>query len=395
MNFLWSLQTVFDERCFIRYTVPYHHDYRKVMSMKKRVLTFLLAIAVLLILLPTAFAETGSAEFTTDTIESVIGNTVSMRVYVKLNASDGQLLNTWRATVSYDPEALTYVGFALRDDDTRTDSVSGTDSLWGVNASEPGVLEIAFSNAFGCKEDGYLVTLSFRTQQTGSYAIDLKNVVYSTYRESDGGVVSYSLADSTLTTLTVLETMPTDSPTPDPTETPTPTPTPDPTETPTPTPTSKPTATPDEDDEEDEDPEPTRKPTATPTRKPRQTPTVQPTASPTASPTATPMPTPVPTPVPTSAPTGTPTAAVTVPPTEAPRTGTLITDGEGGCSNCSNTSLGILILDIGIGFLALQMVIVVLIILRKRKIPKNDFLDDEDSESDSDDSSDDDLDFTE
>lgn len=351
--------------------------------MRKRLLAFLLALAIAVIWVP-ALAEVGAAVFTVETQETVVGNTVALRVSARANGADGQRLNTWRGAFSYDPQALEYVGFVLEDETTRETTIAGLDSVWAVNDSVPGYLEIGFSNAFGCTEDGYLVTILLRALKTGSYTIDLKDVVYSTYRPADGGVSSYTKVDETVASVTIYETMPTESPSPTPVATDTPSPSP--TGTPTAKPTQKPTATPDDDD--DEYYEPTRKPTATPTRKPRQTPTTNPTASPTALPTATPAPTPDATPQPTTVPTDTSNATASPLATSTPYTGRLLTDGEGGCNN---SSLGILILDIGIAFLALQMIIVVLIILRKRKQPKNDFLDDE---SDEEDMTEDDLDFT-
>ena len=338
--------------------------------MKKRVLSFLLAVC-LLFAASTALAEVGNAEFTTETQETLLGTTVSLKITAQLNANDGEALNTWRAVLSYDDKALTYEGFAITDELTRETSIAGLDSLWAVNDETPGRLVIGFSNAYGCKEDGYLVTLLFRSKAVGSYAIDMKDVVYSTYRASDSGVTVYTKVDSVLTTLTVLDSFPepTGTPSPEPTSAPTDTPTPSATATitPTQTPEARPT----------DAPEPTRVPTATPTRKPRQTPTVSPSAIPTdvptEAPTDTPTPTAVPTDVPTETPTSVPTEIPTAEPTDQPRNGFLVTDGEGGCSTFGNASLGILLLDIGIAFLALQIIIVVLIILRKRrKMPHKD-----------------------
>ncbi|MBR0081469.1 MAG: hypothetical protein IJP98_01870 [Clostridia bacterium] len=362
--------------------------------MKKQLLAFLLATLLLILVIPVSDAEVGSAVFSTEAKESIIGETIAVKLSVTLNAPSGERLNTWKATLTYDPEGLAYSGFTLRDEELHLDSVSGSDSLWVANDSVPGKLDIGFSNAFGCEADGYLVTILFSTLKEGSFAVDIKNSVYSTYRESDSGVVSYTMVDETLTTITVAENTPSPTPTEAPTETPSPTPEP------TATATATPKPTPDEDDDDDDDDdEPTRRPTATPTRKPRQTPTTQPTASPTAMPTA--APTPAPTPMPSAATTGTATASPSPSPSEPPATGRLIKDGEGGCNSCGSSSLGILILDIGIGFLALQLVIVVLIIIRKRKQPKNDFLNDDDFEPDPDnptdedeeEDDDDDLDF--
>ena len=351
--------------------------------MRKRLHAFLLALAIAVIWVPT-LAEVGTAEFTVETQETVLGNTVALRVSARVNGADGQLLNTWRAAFSYDPQALEYVGFVLEDETTRETSIAGLDSVWAVNDSVPGYLEIGFSNAFGCAQDGYLVTILMRAVKAGSFTIDLKNVVYSTYRPADGGVVSYTKVDETVASVTILEALPTESPSPTPLATDTPSPSP--TETPTATPTQKPTATPDDDDDDDDDDdEPTRKPTATPTRKPRQTPTTKPTNSPTAMSTATPAPTPAATPQPSNAPTDAPTATSSPLATSTPYTGRLLTDGEGGCNN---SSLGILILDIGIAFLALQLIIVVLIILRQRRKASNT-----PGESKSTDEDPDDLDF--
>ena len=358
--------------------------------MKKPLLAILLTILLLLPSAAVTSAEVGGAEFTTTTQEALLGTIVSLKVSVRLNAKEGEALNTWRSVLSYNAEALEYVGFAITDDSTREVSVSGLDSLWVVNDEEPGRLVIAFSNAYGCKEDGYLVTLMFRAIAAGNAAIDMKDVVYSTYRADDSGIVVYTKVDSVLTTLSILESYPEPTATATPTASPSPSATAAPTSTAVPTISATPTATTEPAATPTDEPESTRVPTPTPTRKPRQTPTANPTAASTETPMPTVEPTEIPSPKPTDVPTPEPipTEVPTVEPTTETRIGSLVTDGEGGCSTFGNGSLGILILDIGIAFLALQLIIVVLIILRQRRKASNT-----PGESKSTDEDPDDLDF--
>ena len=333
--------------------------------MKKRILSLLAGILAAFLLPLSSVAEQGTAKLSADPKEAQLNETVAISVSVSSGAASGEALNTLHAVVTYDPNALSYGGFELKNEETRTTSVA-SDAVWGVRETKAGTIEFAFANAYGC-EDGFLLTLLFQSKKDGVYTISLQEGEYSLYRASDKTVRSLTMEPATIATITIgtaIPTpMPTDtpSPTPQPTETPQPTDTPKPTDTPSPTPkaTKKPTPTPKEDEEEeDPTPKPTKKPTATPTATPTPTPT------PTTAPTATPAPTAEPTAVPTATPTPAPTQRALHP----------ITDGEGGCSSCNNSTLGILILDIGIAFLAIQMIIVVLIIYRKRrKRTENDF----------------------
>ena len=367
--------------------------------MKQRLLPFLsLLTALLLLTMPSSFAEDGL--WNAEPVQAVIGDTVTVPIYLSVPTGDGELLNTWECTVAYDPDGLTYGGFSLIDEMTRTASVAA-DAVWAVNPGEGGTVKLAFANAYGCPANGYLLSLIFRVDKAGTYDLRLKDTTYSIYGNT-GAVTPHTAEEQSFLSMTVTETPietetpspePTEEPTPEPSEEPTPEPTEQPTEEPTeeptvepteqptdepsPTPTATPKPTPtkepdDDDDEDDEDtPRPTRKPTPTPTRTPRATATPKPTATPT------PTPTPTPSPALTSRPTPTPYYTPSPSPTPAGRIGTVVTDGEGGCTSCNNSTLGILILDIGIAFLAIQMIIVVLIIYRKRRATRS-IMDDED-----------------
>ena len=430
------------EVCVILYTNG--STIQKGLSMKKRLLPFITCIACLLLLASASYSAAEDMIWSAEPVQATVGDTVTVPIFISVPTENPGLLNTWECTVTYDSESLTYGGFSLIDEQTRTTSVA-VDSVWAVNPAEPGEIHITFANDYGCPASGYLLSLIFRVEKTGELSVKLQDAAYSLY--NDGEVASYMAEEQTFLTLSIVETPsdsvlpttePTTEPTPEateqpsadpseqptgepvaePTETPavepteeptteptaepteeptaeptiepteeptaepTDTPTPEPTATPepTPTPTKKPTPEPDDDDDEEDTPRPTRKPTATPTRKPTATPTVKPTATPTQTPTAAPTATPAPKPTPS------PSATPSPSPTPAGRIGTLVTDGEGGCTSWSNSTLGILILDIGIAFLAIQMIIVVLIIYRKRRATRAVMDDEDDSETAEDDS---------
>ena len=338
--------------------------------MKAKTLSIMALILAFLMLPMSVFAESGSAVLTATAEHSEIGNTVTISISLKTNVQEGETVSSLRAQLSYDPDALSFQGYELTDEKTRKQSVAGDDAVWGVNDSKNGIVEFAFANSEGCTDDGFLIALLFRTEKSGTYELRIQNSEYGVYNKLDQVTTNYDMDPKVLSVITVSEANtpepteeptpePTEEPTSDPTEEPTPEPTeeptPEPTEEPTPTPTKRPTATPREEEEED-DPIPwTRRPTATPTRTPTPTPTYTPYI------TAIPIPTGTPTAIPSAVPTETPTSS------PKDKEGHRISDGEGGCASCSDSSIGIMILDIGIAFLAIQIVIVVLVIYRKRR----------------------------
>ncbi len=398
--------------------------------MKKIILSLLAFLVTLVWILPhPVSAETGSLMLSADPQETSIGETVHLSIRLTTGASDGALLNTLQGELRYDAQAFTYQGFLLQNEETREQSVAG-DAVWAVNGETAGTVRFGFANAYGGSGDGYLLTVLLRAEQAGIFELSVHDLQYSlirsgivsTYTGNDAVLTTVTIPEPEVPTespeptatptaepteaptteptespTTALTTEPTDSPTTaptsEPTDSPTTAPTTEPTEAPTAEPTEAPTTEPTAEPTDTPSPEPTDtatpnptatatpNPTATPeeterpsstptekpTRKPTPSPTRRPTATPTLRPTATPTPTFTPTPTPTVVPTPEPTSIPTAVPSPTGRIGKPVQDGTGGCSSCSNSSLGIVLLDIGIAFLAIQMIIVVLIIYRKRR----------------------------
>ena len=82
--------------------------------MNRRSITLIALMMIVLILPVAAFAATGNGSLTADSISAEEGETVAVAITISTGAASSEMLNTFRASIAFDAQALSYTAYITK-----------------------------------------------------------------------------------------------------------------------------------------------------------------------------------------------------------------------------------------------------------------------------------------
>ncbi len=146
----------------------------------KRVFAVLLALVLLALpVVSSEAAETGELLIASEKVKGSVGDIVKVNFELYPNLPDGRKLDSLSGSMKFDPEFLTLGSVNLVDEDgNKTSLMIGKAGTFERNI-EPGILRLAFIDAFGVDGSGFWFQAEFRILKEGATEFIFNGITYT------------------------------------------------------------------------------------------------------------------------------------------------------------------------------------------------------------------------